>query len=160
MEKENKKLEEFLESPAIISPTIRDVEPEESMLPSKQEEESLLEDDTLLGEGESLIEPDALDSDTSTPTVDVNEILRKKKFEEEQAARIAYFKDPENQAEIVLQNYLMNHKDFYPTGKQKRMLKRQFIHEAKKGRYKRLFAEELTERTYEEAMQHFQNLNK
>jgi len=155
MEKENKKLDEFLESPAIINPTITAAKEEESLLPGS--EESLLTEDESLVEGESLL--DGADGDTSTPTVDVNDILRKKKFEEEQAARIAYFSDPENQAEIVLQNYLMNHKDFYPTGHQKRMLKRQFVREAKKGKYKRIFAEELTERTYEEALQNIKNLN-
>ena len=159
MEKENKQLEEFLESPAIISPTIREVEKEETLL-NERNEESLVEGESLLGgEQETMIDSDILDSDTSTPTVDVNDILRKKKFEEEQAARIAYFKDPENQAEIVLQNYLMNHKDFYPTGHQKRMLKRQFIREAKKGRYKRLFADQLKEWTYEEVSQNFKTLN-
>jgi len=70
------------------------------------------------------------EQDTSTPTiqtVDVPEAPIRRKL------------TPEEQAEAVWQNWLTVNPNKYPTGQQKRMMKRQFLRNAKKGKYEHIF---------------------
>ena len=63
---------------------------------------------------------------------------------------------PEEQAEILLQNYV-NSSEIYINGRERRKLKREFLRNAKKGKYKRLFG--LTSMSLEESKRHFSELN-
>lgn len=105
-----------------------------SLLESAQE--SLLSGSSEENENESLI------GDTSSPTVveaDVESETEKQAKELEH--RKEFYSKPEHQATILLNNYLASHKNFYPTGHQKRMMYREFLRKAKKGAYKKIFNE-------------------
>lgn len=83
--------------------------------------------------------------------------------EEKRAAEIAerrkFFMNPENQAELLMQNYLMSNPGIILTGKQKRALRREFLKNAKKGKYRRLFEKQVNNLPSEETKATFQNLN-
>jgi hypothetical protein len=103
----------------------------------KEQKESLFDSymdqqESFSGSGETSL---LGDDDTSSP-VDIPEydpVADKER-------RKAYFMQPEVQAEIVLDNYLKN-KGYIVSGKEKRMLRREFLRNAKKGKYKKLFLE-------------------
>ena len=54
-------------------------------------------------------------------------------------ARMKFFMNPNTQAEILMQNYLMSHPEMILTGQQKRSLRREFLKNAKKGKYRSIF---------------------
>lgn len=58
--------------------------------------------------------------------------------EEEKQRRREYFLKPEVQAEILLDNYLRN-RGYIVSGKEKRALRREFLRDIKKGKYRKLF---------------------
>lgn len=116
-----------LETPEVL-------EDKKSLLESAQE--SLLPGSSEEKENESLI------GDTSSPTVveaDVESETEKQAKDLEH--RKEFYSKPEHQATILLNNYLASHKNFYPTGHQKRMMYREFLRKAKKGAYKKIFNE-------------------
>jgi hypothetical protein len=63
---------------------------------------------------------------------------------------------PEEQAEILLQNYV-NSSNVYINGRERRKMKRELLRNAKKGKYKRVFG--ITSMTLDESKQHFSDLN-
>lgn len=63
---------------------------------------------------------------------------------------------PEEQAEILLQNYI-NSSQVYINGRDRRKMKRELLRNAKKGKYKRVFG--ITSMTLDESKQHFSDLN-
>ena len=83
--------------------------------------------------------------------------------EEKRVAEIAkrrkFFMNPENQAELLMQNYLMSNPGIILTGKQKRTLRREFLKNAKKGKYRRLFEKQVNNLPSEDTKETFQNLN-
>lgn len=66
------------------------------------------------------------------------------------------FPTPEEQAEILLQNYI-NSSEIYVNGRDRRKLKREFIRNAKKGKYNRIFG--ITKMTLDESRKCFSDLN-
>lgn len=77
--------------------------------------------------------------DTAAQTVSDDEV--KKAIELER--RKAFFMNPENQATILLNDYLVANPNMFLTGHQKRMLYRAFLRKAKKGKYNRVFREQI-----------------
>lgn len=75
------------------------------------------------------------------------------------AERRKFFMNPENQAELLMQNYLMSNPGIILTGKQKRALRREFLKNAKKGKYCRLFEKQVNNLPSEDTKETFQNLN-
>lgn len=116
-----------IETPEVLDYT-------KSLLDSVQE--SLLAESSEENNSESLV------GDTSSPTVveaDVESETEKQAKELER--RKEFYSKPDHQATVLLNNYLMSHKNFYPTGHQKRMMYREFLRKAKKGAYKKIFNE-------------------
>lgn len=68
--------------------------------------------------------------DTSSPTVQTVDV---------QAPPSRRKLTPEEQAEAVLQNWLTVNPNRFPSGHEKRMMKRQFLRNAKKGKYEHIF---------------------
>lgn len=66
------------------------------------------------------------------------------------------FPTPEEQAEIMLQNYV-NSSEIYINGREKRKLRREFLRNAKKGKYKRIFG--ISNISLEESRKRFSELN-
>jgi hypothetical protein len=66
------------------------------------------------------------------------------------------FPTPEEQAEILLQNYV-NSSEIYINGRERRKLKREFLRNAKKGKYKKIFG--ISSISLEESRKHFSDLN-
>jgi hypothetical protein len=63
---------------------------------------------------------------------------------------------PEEQAEILVQNYI-NSSNIYINGRERRKLKREFLRNAKKGKYKKIFG--ISNISLEESKKHFSDLN-
>lgn len=63
---------------------------------------------------------------------------------------------PEEQAEILLQNYV-NSSNVYINGRDRRKMKRELLRNAKKGKYKRVFG--INNMSIEESQQRFSELN-
>lgn len=118
---------------------------DEVLFPESLLEENNLEENNLRG---SIL-------DTISQTIDD----RQKKLEEIVEERKVFFLNPENQAEILLQNYIMSNPGMYLTGKQKRNLKREFLRNAKKGKYNKMFEKQAYNIPSEETLKAFQNLN-
>lgn len=66
------------------------------------------------------------------------------------------FPSPEEQADILLQNYV-NSSEIYINGRDRRKLKREFLRNAKKGKYKKIFG--ITSVSLEESRKRFAELN-
>lgn len=66
------------------------------------------------------------------------------------------FPTPEEQAEILLQNYI-NSSKIYINGRDRRKLKREFLRNAKKGKYKKIFG--ISNISLEDSQKHFAELN-
>lgn len=88
-----------------------------------------------------------------------SEVTDEQKRDAEIAERRKFFMNPENQAELLMQNYLMSNPGIILTGKQRRALRREFLKNAKKGRYRRLFEKQANNLPSEETKETFQNLN-
>lgn len=73
--------------------------------------------------------------------------------------RKRFFTNPVNQAEILFQNYTMSHPDMILSGKQKRNLRREFLKNAKKGKYAKMFEKIIYDIPTDETKETFQNLN-
>ena len=123
--------------------------------------------ESLLGntsENISLFDGD-IQEDLETPvsllggTDDVLEVSDEDKREAEIAKRRKFFLNPENQAEILMQNYLMSNPGIILNGKQKRALRREFLRNAKKGRYRRIFERQAANLPSEKTKETFQTLN-
>ena len=134
----------------------------ESLLNAANENESLLDSNSLESKltfdenpGESLLdnpESSPLVADTDGTMIDFDGINE----EQERENRFVFFMNPYNQAEILFQNYINSNPDMILSGKQKRNLKREFLKNAKKGKYKKLFMKQVDPQTDEKA---FKKLN-
>lgn len=82
-----------------------------------------------------------LETPVSMPEGMDNNVIIDNEYKEfaELEERKNFFMNPENQAEILMQNYLMSNPDMILSGKQKRNLRREFLKNAKKGKYRRIF---------------------
>ena len=134
--------------------------------------ESLLndEDETLLGGGSAISEVSAdtagseeslIDNDFMTSPVldiDINAIEGERR-NEIISGRTKFFMNPVNQAEILYQNYMMSHPGIIMTGKQKRNLKREFLKNAKKGKYGKMFTNVIYGIPNEKSQKNFERLN-
>jgi predicted solute-binding protein len=94
-------------------------------------------------------------SDDSMSFVELNnDVMSEKEIE----TRRKFFSNPKNQADILLNNYikqqtiLVNHK-------QRKAIYAEFYRNAKKGKYKKLFAEYINGVSKEESDKKFQKLN-
>lgn len=103
-----------------------------------EEKESLLNEymndtstPTLLGDDSFITDAASLDKDKANAQATLE-------------ARKKYFMNPEVQAEIILDNYLRN-RNYIVSGKERRNLKREFLRNAKKGKYKKMFTQLINE---------------
>lgn len=126
----------------------------ESLLDEGNEQEiSLLGEDndtstptpTLLDDESTMTDSDAFDKDKAQALADYE-------------ARKKYFLNPEVQAEIILDNYLRN-RNYVVSGKEKRNLKREFLRNAKKGKYKKMFTQLINESMESTDQEKIQKLN-
>lgn len=95
--------------------------PLDSLVEQYQSNENIME--------ESLLDQENISIDSAYSELDP---------EEEKRRRRAYFLNPEVQAEIVLDNYLRN-RGYVVSGKERRKLRREFLRDAKKGKFRKMF---------------------
>lgn len=109
----------------------------------------LMNNDTQGSNEESLIGDDAMSF------VELNnDVMSEKEIE----ARRKYFSNPKNQAEILLNNYIKG-QPILVNNNQRRALYSQFLRNAKKGKYKKIFAEYIDGVSKEKADENFSKLN-
>ena len=118
--------------------------------------ESLLEPSSELNyvKESLLVNPYEMSFDGSEDNADGPEIQNPAEPTGTEEDRRKFFTNPENQANILLQNYLMSHPEKIFTGKMRRNLRREFLKNAKKGRYKKLFEAQISK-----SRENFENLN-
>jgi len=142
----------------IINPTIIDAE-------TYEEEKSLLGKELLVEQHESLL-GDMNDTSSETSPLESlinNDTSSDTNMQVDQAAaeferRRKYFMDPNVQAEIVYTNFIRNQKQPF-SGKELRRLRREFLKNAKKGRYMHIFKEEIYGVSPEVQQKRFEKLN-
>ena len=114
----------------------------------------------------SLVESSPLDSVNNSLDENINtfsssagdEMMRAQREALEIEMRKKYFSNPENQADILLNNYvkssqiLINHNE-------RRRLRREFLKNAKKGMYRKIFNEQIYGISKEESQRRFEKLN-
>ena len=109
----------------------------------------LMDNDTSSSNEESLL------SDDTMSFVELNNDVMS---EQEIEARRKFFSNPKNQAEILLNNYLKG-QTILVNHSQRRALYAQFLRNAKKGKYKKIFAEYIDGVSKEKADERFSKLN-
>jgi hypothetical protein len=87
-----------------------------------------------------------------------DEALKKSRAEFELDERKKFFSNPENQADILLMNYV-NSSQILVNHNERRRLRREFLKNAKKGAYKKIFNEQIYGINKEESQAHFNKLN-
>lgn len=83
-----------------------------------------------------------------------NDIMSKNEIQ----ARRAFFSDPKNQAKILLNNYVKS-QEILVNHSQRRKVYAEFYRNAKKGKYKRIFAEYINGVSKDESQKNFAKLN-
>ena len=73
-------------------------------------------------------------------------------------ARKKYFSDPKNQAEILLQNYIKN-QTILVNRQQRKSIYKQYLRDARKGKFRKLFHDSIYGISQEEAKQKISKLN-
>lgn len=127
-----------------------DVIPETTV---ESEETSLLGGSPLTGLNNSL---DCNVNNFSSEAAD--EVLKENKAAFELEERKKFFNNPENQADILLMNYV-NSSQNHVNRNIRRKLRRDFLRNAKKGAYKNIFNEHIYGISKEESQERFNKLN-
>lgn len=118
--------------------------------------ESLLtECENSLGTSSETQEVSLLSSDDTMSFVELNNDVMS---EHEIELRRKYFSDPKNQAQILLDNYIKN-QTILVNHSQRRKIYAEFLRNAKKGKYKRIFSEYINGISKEESQKKFSKLN-
>ena len=118
--------------------------------------ESLLNDyENSLGTSSETQEVSLLSSDDTMSFVELNNDVMS---EHEIELRRKYFSDPKNQAQILLDNYIKN-QTILVNHSQRRKIYAEFLRNAKKGKYKRIFSEYINGMSKEESQKNFSKLN-
>ena len=118
--------------------------------------ESLLaENENSLGTSSETQEGSLLSSDDTMSFVELNNDVMS---EHEIELRRKFFSDPKNQAQILLDNYIKN-QTILVNHNQKRKIYAEFLRNAKKGKYKRIFSEYINGISKEESQKNFSKLN-
>lgn len=118
--------------------------------------ESLLaEHENSLGTSSEAQEGSLLSSDDTMSFVELNNDVMS---EHEIELRRKFFLDPKNQARILLDNYIKN-QTILVNHSQRRKIYSEFLRNAKKGKYKRIFSEYINGISKEESQKKFSKLN-
>ncbi len=96
-----------------------------------------------------------LSSDDTMSFVELNNDVMS---EHEIEIRKKFFSDPKNQAQILLDNYIKN-QTILVNHSQRRKIYAEFLRNAKKGKYKRIFSEYINGISKEESQKNFSKLN-
>ncbi len=118
--------------------------------------ESLLaEHENSLGTSSETHEGSLLSSDDTMSFVELNNDVMS---EHEIEIRRKFFSDPKNQAQILLDNYIKN-QTILVNHSQRRKIYAEFLRNAKKGKYKRIFSEYINGMSKEDSQKKFSKLN-
>ena len=118
--------------------------------------ESLLaEHENSLGTSSETQEGSLLSSDDTMSFVELNNDVMS---EHEIELRRKFFSDPKNQAQILLDNYIKN-QTILVNHSQRRKIYAEFLSNAKKGKYKRIFSEYINGMSKEDSQKKFAKLN-
>ena len=96
-----------------------------------------------------------LSSDDTMSFVELNNDVMS---EHEIELRKKFFSNPKNQAQILLDNYIKN-QTILVNHRQRRKIYAEFLRNAKKGKYKRIFSEFINGVSKEESQKNFSKLN-
>ena len=96
-----------------------------------------------------------LSSDDTMSFVELNNDVMS---EHEIELRKKFFSNPKNQAQILLDNYIKN-QTILVNHRQRRKIYAEFLRNAKKGKYKRIFSEYINGVSKEESQKNFSKLN-
>ena len=119
--------------------------------------------ESLLNLEESQVNDDVLqpvDNGMENFTINPLEMTEEtaKQEAEREREREKYFMDPNVQAQIMYENYI-NHTNRILDGTEKRRLRREFLKNAKKGKYKKIFYNELHGIVPKSKQKAFESLN-
>jgi len=118
--------------------------------------ESLLDEhENSLGTSSETQEGSLLSSDDTMSFVELNNDVMS---EHEIEIRRKFFSDPKNQAQILLDNYIKN-QTILVNHSQRRKIYAEFLRNAKKGKYKRIFSEYINGMSKEDSQKKFSKLN-
>lgn len=118
--------------------------------------ESLLVDhENSINTSSEMQEGSLLSSDDTMSFVELNNDAMS---EHEIEIRRKFFSDPKNQAQILLDNYIKN-QTILINHSQRRKIYAEFLRNAKKGKYKRIFSEYINGISKEESQKNFSKLN-
>ena len=95
---------------------------------------------------------------SSEDTMSFAELNNDVMSEHEIELRRKFFSDPKNQAQILLDNYIKN-QTVLVNHSQRRRIYAEFLRNAKKGKYKRIFDEYINGVSKEESQKNFSKLN-
>ena len=95
---------------------------------------------------------------SSEDTMSFAELNNDVMSEHEIELRRKFFSDPKNQAQILLDNYIKN-QTVLVNHRQRRRIYAEFLRNAKKGKYKRIFDEYINGVSKEESQKNFSKLN-
>lgn len=118
-------------------------------------ESLLVERENSLGTSSETQEGSLLSSDDTMSFVELNNDVMS---EHEIELRRKFFSNPKNQAQILLDNYIKN-QTILVNHSQRRKIYAEFLRNAKKGKYKRIFSEYINGISKEDSQKNFSKLN-
>lgn len=118
-------------------------------------ESLLVEHENSINTSSETQEGSLLSSDDTMSFVELNNDAMS---EHEIEARRKFFSDPKNQAQILLDNYIKN-QTILINHSQRRKIYAEFLRNAKKGKYKRIFSDYINGISKEESQKNFSKLN-
>lgn len=118
-------------------------------------ESLLVEHENSINTSSETQEGSLLSSDDTMSFVELNNDAMS---EHEIEIRRKFFSDPKNQAQILLDNYIKN-QTILINHSQRRKIYAEFLRNAKKGKYKRIFTEYINGISKEESQKNFSKLN-
>jgi hypothetical protein len=118
-------------------------------------ESLLVERENSINTSSETQEGSLLSSDDTMSFVELNNDAMS---EHEIEIRRKFFSDPKNQAQILLDNYIKN-QTILVNHSQRRKIYAEFLRNAKKGKYKRIFSEYINGMSKEDSQKKFSKLN-
>jgi hypothetical protein len=118
-------------------------------------ESLLVERENSINASSETQEGSLLSSDDTMSFVELNNDAMS---EHEIEIRRKFFSDPKNQAQILLDNYIKN-QTILINHSQRRKIYAEFLRNAKKGKYKRIFSDYINGISKEESQKNFSKLN-
>jgi hypothetical protein len=118
-------------------------------------ESLLVERENSINTSSETQEGSLLSSDDTMSFVELNNDAMS---EHEIEIRRKFFSDPKNQAQILLDNYIKN-QTILINHSQRRKIYAEFLRNAKKGKYKRIFSDYINGISKEESQKNFSKLN-